>query len=110
MLASEVATLQDNSIHGEDSYLTRDLGGNAFLDVVMDGDVLLAHSHDGKPLELEHGGPMRAVVPKRYGWKSAKWVNGLEFTAKDAPGFWEARGYHMNGDPLKEERFWDELG
>ena len=52
---------------------------------------------------------MRLVVPKRYGWKSAKWVNGIEFMAEDAPGFWEVRGYHMEGDPWKEERFWSSL-
>ena len=79
---------------------------NVALDVLLDDDVLFAHSHDGKPLSPEHGGPMRLVVPKRYGWKSAKWVNGLEFMAQDAPGFWEMRGYHMEGDPWKEERFW----
>ena len=52
---------------------------------------------------------MRLVVPKRYGWKSAKWVNGMEFMGDDAPGFWEQRGYHMEGDPWKEQRFWDNL-
>ena len=83
---------------------------NVALDVLQDEDVLFAHRHDGAPLATEHGGPMRLVVPKRYGWKSAKWVNGLEFLAEDAPGFWEARGYHMEGDPWKEERFWDRLG
>ena len=82
---------------------------NLALDVVRDDDVLFAYRHDGEPLAANHGGPLRLVVPKRYGWKSAKWVNGLEFIAGDAPGFWEARGYHMNGDPLKEERFWDSL-
>ncbi len=79
---------------------------NVARDVLLDDDVLFAHSHDGRPLSPEHGGPMRLVVPKRYGWKSAKWVNGLEFMAQDAPGFWEMRGYHMEGDPWKEERFW----
>ena len=79
---------------------------NVALDVLLDDDVLFAHSHDGRPLSPEHGGPMRLVVPKRYGWKSAKWVNGLEFMAQDSPGFWEIRGYHMEGDPWKEERFW----
>ena len=82
---------------------------NIQLDVLTDDDVLLAYRHDGAPLPAEHGGPLRLVVPKRYGWKSAKWVNGLELMAEDAPGFWEVRGYHMNGDPVKEERFWDEL-
>ena len=82
---------------------------NLPLDVLMDDDVLLAYRHDGEPLALEHGGPLRLVVPKRYGWKSAKWVNGLEMMADDSPGFWEARGYHMNGEYWREERFWDEL-
>ena len=83
---------------------------NVALDLLMEEDVLLAHRHDGQPLTAEHGGPVRLVVPKRYGWKSAKWVNGIEFMEADAPGFWETRGYHMNGDPTREERFWDTLG
>ena len=83
---------------------------NLALDALQDGDVLFAHRHDGAPLPAEHGGPLRLVVPKRYGWKSAKWVNGVELMAEDAPGFWEQRGYHMVGDPLKEERFSDGLG
>ena len=80
---------------------------NIALNVLQDEDVLFAYRHDGAALEPEHGGPLRLVVPKRYGWKSAKWVNGLEFMADDTAGFWEARGYHMEGDPLKEQRFWD---
>ena len=71
----------------------------------MDSDVLFAYGHDGEPLHPDHGGPLRLVVPKRYGWKSAKWVRGLEFLAEDRPGFWEVRGYHMRGDPWMEERF-----
>ena len=82
---------------------------NLPLDILMDDDVLLAYRHDGEALTPEHGGPLRLVVPKRYGWKSAKWVNGLEFMAEDTPGFWEARGYDMRGDPWKEERFWRSL-
>ena len=77
---------------------------NLALDVLKDGDVLFAHHLDGSPLESDRGGPLRLVVPKRYGWKSAKWVNGLEFKSEDSPGFWESRGYHMDGDPLKEQR------
>lgn len=80
---------------------------NVPLDVLQDDDVLFAFKHDGETLTPEHGGPMRLVVPKRYAWKSAKWVNGVEFMEKDSPGFWETRGYHMNGDFWKEERFWD---
>ncbi len=83
---------------------------NIGLDVLDDADVLFAYRHDGEPLAADHGGPLRLVVPKRYGWKSAKWVNGLEFMAEDAPGFWEQRGYHMEADPVKEQRFWDGLG
>ena len=78
---------------------------NLPMHVLMEEDVLLAHRHDGKPLEPEHGGPLRLVVPSRYGWKSAKWVNGVEFMAEDRPGFWEQMGYHNNGDPWREERF-----
>ena len=80
---------------------------NLSLDVLLMDDVLLAYELDGQLLSSEHGGPMRLVVPSRYGWKSAKWVNGLEFMSKDYPGFWEQRGYNMRGDPLKEERFSD---
>ena len=76
---------------------------------MTDDDVLFAYKHDGEPLSRDHGGPLRLVVPKRYGWKSAKWVNGLEFMAEDEPGFWEVRGYHMRGDPWKEERFRSDL-
>ena len=71
----------------------------------MDDDVLLAYRYDDKPLTPEHGYPLRLVVPKRYFWKSAKWVRGLEFMAQDRPGFWKQRGYHSNGDPWKEERY-----
>ncbi|MDO8750165.1 MAG: sulfite oxidase-like oxidoreductase [Dehalococcoidia bacterium] len=88
--------------------MVRSYGGyatNLPLDVLMEEDVLLAHRHQGEPLEAAHGGPMRLVVPSRYGWKSAKWVNGLELMAQDKPGFWEQLGYHNNADPWKEERF-----
>lgn len=78
---------------------------NLPLDVLLDDDVLLAYEFDGKPLEPEHGYPLRLLVPKRYFWKSAKWLRGLEFLAEDRPGFWEDAGYHMNGDPWREERY-----
>lgn len=78
---------------------------NLPLSALLDDDVLLALKHDGRDLTPEHGGPVRLVVPKRYFWKSVKWVNGLEFMAEDRPGFWEMRGYHMEGDPWAEERF-----
>ncbi|MBR61877.1 MAG: sulfite oxidase-like oxidoreductase [Dehalococcoidia bacterium] len=78
---------------------------NLPLDVLLDDDVILAYRHDGSDLSLDHGGPLRLVVPKRYGWKSAKWINGIEFMEENQPGFWESRGYHMEGDPWKEQRF-----
>ncbi len=68
-------------------------------------DVLLATHHDGDPLTPEHGCPLRLVVPHLYAWKSVKWTRGLEFLDHDVPGFWEQNGYHMHGDPWKEQRF-----
>jgi DMSO/TMAO reductase YedYZ molybdopterin-dependent catalytic subunit len=68
-------------------------------------DALVAVSHDGEPLTLEHGGPARLIVPQLYAWKSAKWVAAIEFLDQDRAGFWERNGYHMHGDPWKEERF-----
>ena len=61
--------------------------------------------HNGADLSPEHGYPLRLLVPHLYGWKSAKWLHGLEFMAEDAPGFWEQRGYHMYGDPWREQRY-----
>lgn len=78
---------------------------NTPLSFLMEDNVLLAHTYDGEPLELEHGGPVRMLVPRYYFWKSAKWLNGFEFMAADRPGFWERYGYHNTGDPWKEERF-----
>jgi DMSO/TMAO reductase YedYZ molybdopterin-dependent catalytic subunit len=77
---------------------------NLPLEVMLDDDVLLAYKYDGEFLTPEHGFPLRTLVPKRYFWKSAKWVRGIEFAAEDRPGFWEQSGYHNNGDPWKEER------
>lgn len=68
-------------------------------------DVLLATHWEDQPLTLEHGGPVRVVVPKLYFWKSAKWVKRISFAAEDKPGFWEVRGYHNHGDPWSEERY-----
>jgi DMSO/TMAO reductase YedYZ molybdopterin-dependent catalytic subunit len=79
---------------------------NLLLEDLLADTTLFADRLDGQPLSPEHGGPLRLVVPHLYGWKSAKWVNGLEFMDREVPGFWEQRGYHMRGDPWKEERFW----
>ena len=67
-------------------------------------DALVCTHHDGEALTLEHGGPARLVVPQLYAWKSAKWLGGIEVVAQDRAGFWERNGYHMRGDPWKEER------
>ncbi|MCC6907722.1 MAG: sulfite oxidase-like oxidoreductase [Phycisphaerales bacterium] len=78
---------------------------NVSIDEFTAEDCILATHHDGRPLEAEHGYPIRAVVPRLYFWKGAKWITGIELRASDAPGFWEVNGYHMHGDPWKEERF-----
>jgi DMSO/TMAO reductase YedYZ molybdopterin-dependent catalytic subunit len=67
---------------------------------------MLAYEYDGKPLEPDHGYPLRFLVPKLYFWKSAKWLRGIELMAGDQPGFWERNGYHMYGDPFLEQRYW----
>jgi DMSO/TMAO reductase YedYZ molybdopterin-dependent catalytic subunit len=87
-------------IHCDGGYTT-----NLPLTEFLDDDVMLAYRHDGKDLEPDHGGPLRVVVPKLYGWKSAKWVRALEFCANERRGFWEVRGYHNHGDPWSEERY-----
>jgi DMSO/TMAO reductase YedYZ molybdopterin-dependent catalytic subunit len=66
---------------------------------------LLAFSYNGEPLPAEHGGPVRLLVPHRYFWKSAKWIRGFELLEEDMPGFWEQNGYHMRGDPWRQERY-----
>jgi DMSO/TMAO reductase YedYZ molybdopterin-dependent catalytic subunit len=73
-------------------------------DFVREGN-LFAHTHDGEPLKAEHGGPMRLVVPHLYFWKSVKWVAGFTVLAADQPGFWERNGYHLYGDPFREQRY-----
>jgi DMSO/TMAO reductase YedYZ molybdopterin-dependent catalytic subunit len=75
------------------------------LDVCMDDDVLVAHRWNGQPLTVEHGGPARVIVPKRYAWKGAKWVREILFLAEDRLGYWELRGYSNGADPWREERF-----
>ena len=88
------------TLHGADGYTT-----NLPLEALLDDEVIIAHTVFDSPLPPEHGGPVRLVVPKRYAWKSAKWLTGIELEAEDRPGFWEVRGYHNEADPWKEERF-----
>ena len=72
---------------------------------VLDGKAMLAHTYDGKPLAPEHGGPVRLFIPHLYLWKSAKWIRSMTFMDEDVPGFWERYGYHMYGDPWREQRY-----
>lgn len=87
-------------LHSYDGYTT-----NLPLEDFAAEDALLAHSWSGKPLSEEHGGPVRLIVPHLYFWKSAKWLQAIEFLTEDAPGFWEVRGYHNRGDPWAEQRY-----
>ena len=87
-------------VHAEQGYTA-----NVPLADLDRDEVLLATHHDGEPLTAEHGFPLRLIVPHLYAWKSVKWIRGLEFLGHDQPGFWEQNGYHMYGDPGKEQRF-----
>ena len=87
--------------HAEYGYTT-----NVPLDALLDDDVLLTWEFDGEPLAPEHGGPVRLLLPSLYFWKSAKWLRGIEFVTGDRPGFWERNGYHNEGDPWHEQRYW----
>lgn len=92
-----------------DYVMARSYGGyttNVPLDELLDGQSWVAFEADGEPLGIEHGGPARLLVPKLYFWKSAKWIRGLQMMPDDQPGFWEQAGYHLHGDPWKEERYW----
>ena len=86
--------------HCENNFTT-----NLPLDILDDDETMFAWEYEGEPLAAEHGWPLRLLVPKRYFWKSAKWIRGIEFMAGDRPGFWERNGYHMNGEYWREERF-----
>jgi DMSO/TMAO reductase YedYZ molybdopterin-dependent catalytic subunit len=79
---------------------------NLPLEDVLDGRAWVAYEYGAEPLEAEHGGPARLLVPHLYFWKSAKWVRGLQLLDEDEPGFWEQNGYHLRGDPWQEQRYW----
>lgn len=87
-------------LHGYDGYTT-----NLLLSDFAAPDSMLVHGWDGQPLTRDHGGPVRALIPHLYFWKSAKWLAAIELTGADRPGFWEANGYHLRGDPWNEERY-----
>ena len=87
--------------HGYDDGFTT----NVPLADFLAEDALIAIAHDNEPLATEHGGPARLILPRLYAWKSAKWIQSIELLARDEAGFWESNGYHMRGDPWKEERY-----
>ncbi len=88
--------------HADNDYTT-----NLPLAEMTGDDVLVAYEFDGRPIEPIHGGPVRMLVPKKYFWKSAKWLHGIELLDRDRKGFWEVRGYNNDADPWKEERYSD---
>jgi DMSO/TMAO reductase YedYZ molybdopterin-dependent catalytic subunit len=101
-LLDGVETAADHLVaHCDGGYTT-----NLPLADVTGGRAWLAFAYDGAPLEPEHGGPVRLLVPHLYFWKSAKWVRRLELASEDRPGFWESLGYHNYGDPWQEQRYW----
>ena len=93
-------TSEFTTAHSYGGYTT-----NVPLQDLLDGQAWVAWEFDGEPLERAHGGPARLLVPHLYFWKSAKWINGIELMPHDVPGFWESNGYHIYGDPWREERY-----
>ncbi len=88
-------------VHSDGGYTT-----NLPLGALLDDEVMIAHTYAGEPLEHDHGAPARLLVPKRYFWKSAKFVRRLEILPEDRQGFWELNGYHNDADPWQEQRHW----
>jgi len=100
-LLADIDTAADYAmVHSYGGYTT-----NVPLEDLLDGKAWIAYEFEGEPLEPVHGGPARLLVPHLYFWKSAKWVNGLTLMPEDEPGFWESLGYHMYGDPWREQRY-----
>jgi DMSO/TMAO reductase YedYZ molybdopterin-dependent catalytic subunit len=100
-LFEDVETAADYTmVHSFGGYTT-----NVPLEDLLDGKAWIAFKFDGEDLDPEHGGPARMLIPHLYFWKSAKWVNGLQMMQDDEPGFWEAAGYHIYGDPWREQRY-----
>jgi DMSO/TMAO reductase YedYZ molybdopterin-dependent catalytic subunit len=100
-LLADVETSADYTmVHSFGGYTT-----NVPLEDLLDGKAWITYKFDGDDLAPEHGGPARMIVPHLYFWKSAKWVNGMQMMNEDEPGFWEAAGYHLYGDPWLEQRY-----
>ena len=103
-LLDDVETEADHVTAWSDGGYTTNLA----LEDLTGGRAWVVHEYDGAPLEPEHGGPARLLVPHLYFWKSAKWLRSLTLTSADEPGFWEAAGYHNHGDPWREQRYWND--
>lgn len=102
VILADVETAADFVVaHSYGGYTT-----NMPLEDLLDGKAWIAHTYDDEPLAAAHGGPARLLIPHLYLWKSAKWLRGLTLSAVDEPGFWESGGYHNEGDPWREQRFW----
>lgn len=99
-LLSQVDTAEFTVFHSYGGYTT-----NVPVADLTGGRAWIAYGYDGQPLAPAHGGPARLLVPHLYFWKSAKWVRGMVMTDTDRPGFWESYGYHMYGDPWREQRY-----
>jgi DMSO/TMAO reductase YedYZ molybdopterin-dependent catalytic subunit len=103
-LFESVDTAADYSlVHSYGGYTT-----NVPVEDLLGGQAWVAFEYDGEDLAPEHGGPARLLVPHLYLWKSAKWVRSITLTHDEVPGFWETAGYHIYGDPWREQRYWDE--
>jgi len=90
-------------IHSYGGYTT-----NLALDDLTGGKAWVVTEHEDAPLAREHGGPARLLVPHLYFWKSAKWIQSVQIMDREEPGFWEENGYHLRGDPWKEQRYWSD--
>ncbi len=99
-LAGLAPTATHLMCHGSDDYTT-----NVALEEALKDDVLLVHTHDGRPLPEDHGGPVRMITPQLYAWKGAKWIRRIEVMCTDRPGFWEERGYSMTAYPWRDDRY-----
>lgn len=99
-LVNPLDTASHVMCHAYDGYTT-----NVALEEALKDDVLLVHTVDGRPLDLEHGGPCRMITPQLYAWKGAKWIKRIEVMTEDRPGFWEERGYSMTAHPWKNDRY-----
>src|SRR5258708_16318044 len=102
VLLDQVETAAEFAVAYSDGGYTTNLP----IEDLTDRKAWVAFEYDGQPLHPEHGGPARLLVPHLYLWKSAKWVRGISLQNEDEPGFWESNGYHLRGDPWREQRYW----